>query len=397
MNYQIKGSERRILSVIGWVSLCMSVLCLISAPSGPSAGLARGVDDVPDYTASAQSYRVPFTRPVNFQNLTSLHVRASLNGGPATSFQVDTGSVGIVVSADEVPNIEPNAPAGVIKYSSSGIELYGVWTKATVTFPGAKDAQGHLATAVVPVLAVKERKVTGMGVNSAGRTPSLHPKVHMFGIGFGRGTEAHPERNPFINLKEMQAGTMRRGYTITRDGFTLGLTAESVGKGYVYQKLTERAVSAETTALKPGLKDWQTAPGTFSVASVQAPMGTVLMDTGLTNMMLATTEGSKQGDVPAGTKITIDLLGGKLHYSFKVAPEATAKATPATGTTTGEEAPEVQATPTKDPVAPRRVTWIRPTHGVFVNTGLRALAAFDYLYDAEGGYLGLRPVPSKKE
>jgi hypothetical protein len=46
---------------------------------------------------------------------------------------------------------------------------------------------------------------------------------------------------------------------------------------------------------------------------------------------------------------------------------------------------------TTDPLTPRKVNWLKPTHGVFVNTGLCALAAFDYLYDADGGYLGLRP------
>ena len=63
------------------------------------------------------------------------YVRASLNGGPPTRFQVDTGSVGVIVGADEVPNIEPNAPPGSILYTSSGIELKGVWTTTTITFP----------------------------------------------------------------------------------------------------------------------------------------------------------------------------------------------------------------------------------------------------------------------
>jgi hypothetical protein len=99
-------------------------------------------------------------------------------------------------------------------------------------------------------------------------------------------------------------------------------------------------------------------------------MGTVLMDTGLTNMMLAAPDGPTPGDVPAGSRVTINLLAGKLHYSFKVGDF-------------------------DDPLTPRKVSWIKPTHGVYVNTGLRALAAFDYLYDADGGYLGLRPVEDK--
>ncbi len=349
------------------LSWCESVLCLTGALLGAAAGVAKADDPAPDYAAYKQSYSVPFARPVDFKHLTEMTVRASLNGGPVRNFQVDTGSVGIVASADEVPNIDPNARPGQIKYSSSGVEEDGVWTTATVTFPDSKDAQGRVATAVVPVLAVREKRFSGVGVNAVAHAPVLNPRVYMFGVGFGRGRAAHPENNPFVNLSEMQAGTMRRGYTITRAGFTLGLTAAGVGPGYVFQKLAANPVSPGTAALRPGLKDWATPPGGVTVGAVSGPAGTVLMDTGLTNMMLAVPGGPAAGEVPPGEKVTVALLGGRLHYDFKAGDSA-------------------------DPLTPRRVTWITPTHGAFVNTGLRALSAFDYLYDADGGYFGLRPV-----
>ena len=363
-------SNLQSLSEIHCRTLRKALLCCAVALIWAAYGGTSEAEEAPDYRAFTQSYHIPFTRKVDFDHLTSLHVRASLNGGPPTSFQVDTGSVGIVVSAEEVPDIDPKAPKGSIKYSSSGVELNGVWTMVKVTFPDSRDAKGNVATAMVPVLAVKEKKVSGTGVNSAGQKASSNPHPHMFGIGFGRGTEAHPERNPFVNLAEMQSGTMRRGYTITREGFTLGLTAETVEQGYLFQKLTERKVSPEILALKPGLKDWQTAPGSLTVDNHSAAIGTVLMDTGLTNMMLAAPENASSGDLNPGAMVTIHLLGDRLRYRFKVGD-------------------------TKDPVTPRKVTWIKPTHGVFVNTGLRAFAAFDYLYDADGGYLGLRPVGSR--
>ncbi len=353
------GGSRRRVSSCRISAACLGGALLCAAAAGTE-------DTPPTYAAYKQSYAVPFARPVDLHHLTSLGVRASLNGGPATRFQVDTGSVGIVVSASEVPHIAPDAPAGSIKYSSSGLEMDGVWTTATVTFPDSRNAQGRAATATVPVLAVQKTIFTGVGVNAVQHAPILNPRVHMFGVGFGRGLEAHPERNPFLNLSEMQAGTMRRGYTITRAGFALGLTAEKVGPGYVFQKLTPRTVSPETAKARPGLEDWETAPGSVSVDRRDAQRGTVLMDTGLTNMMIAVPDGPG-GDVTPGAQVTVGLLGGKLPYSFKV----------------GER---------DDPLTPRRVTWIVPTHGVFVNTGLRVLSAFDYLYDADGGYLGLRPV-----
>ena len=342
----------------------MLALLLCAAMGAPAAPVAD-----PDYSATKTSITIPFSNRVNFNHLTSLNINASSNGGPATSFQGDTGSVGIVVSAEEVPNIDPAAPKGVIKYSSSGVELYGVWTSATVRFPGAVGPDGKpcVAEAVVPVLAVTEERVSGTGVNAAGHRASKHPHPHMFGIGFGRGTEGHPEKNPFLNLKQMQAGAMRRGYIIGRNGYTLGLTSENVRKGFLFQKLTERAVSAQTTALQPSLKDWQTAPGWFTVDGFRSPVGTILMDTGLTNMMLAAAESPPPGDVAAGAVITVHLLGGALHYSFK-------------------------AGDTLNPLTPRKVTWIKPTHGAFVNTGLRALSGYDYLFDADGGWLALKPA-----
>jgi hypothetical protein len=42
------------------------------------------------------------------------------------------------------------------------------------------------------------------------------------------------------------------------------------------------------------------------------------------------------------------------------------------------------------PQTPTSVNHAKPSHGTFVNTGLRALGHYDLLFDADGGYLGLR-------
>lgn len=327
----------------------------------------KASDVAPDYSKYTQSYRIPFanTKPVDFEHLRSLSVRASINGGPPMRFQIDTGSTGVIVGASDVPNIAPDAPAGSITYSSSGVELVGVWTPATITFPDSKDEHGNVATAVVPVLAVSERKVHAGAVNGAGFTPSLNPKVYMFGIGTGRGKEAHQERNPWVNLKEMQAGTMRRGYTLTRDGIALGLSAASVGEGYLFEKLKEHAPNAATDS-GAAPKDWDSSRGWVTVDGVDCEESGMLLDTGLTNMMIQAPDPSSTGDVPDGTEVVVHLLSGRLSYKFNVGDET-------------------------NPAAPRRVTWVRRTAGPLVNTGLRALALYDYLLDADGGWFGLRP------
>ena len=42
------------------------------------------------------------------------------------------------------------------------------------------------------------------------------------------------------------------------------------------------------------------------------------------------------------------------------------------------------------PATPTRVDYASASHGTFVNTGLRTLGRYDLLFDADGGYLGLR-------
>ena len=350
-----------------WASCPLTLLIAAVLLIGTSA--RAGNPDAPDLSRFTSTCSIPFANQVDFNSLKGMRIRVSLNGGPVMTFLVDTGSVGIVVSEKDVPNIDPNAPVGSMIYSSSGVELDGVWTPVTVTFPDTKDAKGQMASAVVPVLAVHERKVSGVGVNAAGIKPSANPKVYMFGVGFGRGKEPHPERNPFINLKEMQAGTMNRGYTITRDGFTLGLTGSNTG--YLYQKLKERPLGPEIAAKDPGVKDWETTPGSFSVGSYKSAQAGVLIDTGLTNMILCDPAGPQDGDVPDGTDVTVNLLNGKLHYTFKAGDKS-------------------------DPVAPRRITWDKLRVGVTINTGLHALSIYDYLFDASDGYLGLRPAATHR-
>jgi hypothetical protein len=288
-------------------------------------------------------------------------VNASINGGPVRSFVVDTGSAGIVVAADDVPNIDPNGRPDHILYSSSGVEEDGVRTMATVRFPDAVDENGkpHPVEVRVEILAASKTVCHDMGPNSGHCTPSDHPHSHMMGVGFCRGTVAAAvAKNPFISLDGMLNGSMRAGYVIEQDGIQLGLTAKNAGSGFVFQKLQPReGIPAG------GPKDWLLAPGTFKVNGALTPGVSVLMDTGLTNMMIAAPS-QKPGEVPDGTPMTIDLPAG-LSYSFKVGD---------TGSMT-----------------PRRVTWVPLTHGNFINTGLHALAHFDYLYDADGGYLALRP------
>src|SRR5690348_1732540 len=105
------------------------VLCLLTGCSslpGRAPSITGSGEQM--YGTYTQSYTVPWVDSPDFANLhRTLKVKASVNGGTVASYTVDTGSVGMVVPASEVPHIPDGAPAGSLTYSSSGLKLTGVW------------------------------------------------------------------------------------------------------------------------------------------------------------------------------------------------------------------------------------------------------------------------------
>ncbi|MFC6645183.1 hypothetical protein ACFQBQ_06190 [Granulicella cerasi] len=309
------------------------------------------------YSNYSQFYKVPFVGSPDFSNLTStLKVHAQANGGTVSSFTVDTGSVGMILPASEIPNL-PAGTAGSITYSSSGLKLTGTWSTVTVSFPDSTNESGSsvAATATIPVLAVTSGTCLGTGVNSANCTGAI---PHMLGIGFGRGTTltTSPPYNAALNLTEMVAGTMRRGYLIKRAGLYLGLTPSTVGDSFGTQQLTSAGTPASGTH-----NDWVTPTGGFAIGTGSELVGTSLVDTGLLNMIIEDSSLASSGTVASGTQITVYV--GTHDYIITV------------GGTSG-------ATPTS-------VSYANPSHGTFINTGLRALYHYDVLYDADAGLYGL--------
>ncbi|MFT3971932.1 MAG: hypothetical protein QM699_00170 [Amaricoccus sp.] len=195
---------------------------------------------------------------LNFQRLGSLHMRLAFNGGADSGFQIDTGSVGIMVSADEIPGYTGKGEPGEITYSSSGVHLTGTWETVDVKFVDAKMPDGSPVIAHMPVLAVTRRECLGTGVNAAKCSPGPgHP--HMLGIGFGRGDGSDwkvQQRNAFLMLNAMQQGRMRRGYVLTTKGVQLGLSAEVLpGRLEVAEAVAARVGPAQRLQRAEGLDD----------------------------------------------------------------------------------------------------------------------------------------------
>jgi hypothetical protein len=290
-----------------------------------------------------------------------------LHGSAPRRFGMDTGSTGIVVSADHyAPGLgDVDDGPGRMVYNSSGRILEG--ERYTTDVVVQRDGDTPLATARVQVLRVTQIACLERARNCR---PERDPSgVAFMGVGFDResaqGTEAGTPKNPFTSLVSLASrapvASVRPGYMLSRTAVHLGMT-EDLTRDFAFVKLSPSAAS------RPGAPEWNSAPMTLSVDGVTGD-GTILMDTGINYMFLSPPAGTAlaPGTRPAvGTKIAVYL------------PDRRTPQPAFYGFTVGERSNRLQ---------PERIEVVRD-RGVFVNTGRMFLEGFDYLYDAAGGYVG---------
>jgi hypothetical protein len=290
-----------------------------------------------------------------------------LPGSTPERFGMDTGSTGIVVSADRYTPAagDVNGGPGQLTYNSSGRVLHGTYWTTDVRI--MLNRTQPAATARVQIL-----RVESISCQQKARDcqPQQNPTgVAFMGIGLARdsaqGTQPTAPRNPFVSLTAIASGrpvsSIRPGYIVGRDGVHLGMTP-ALAANFAFVKLTP-AGGAEPN----GLPAWNGAPLTVSVNGVTGS-GASLMDTGINYMFLSPPPGSaltRGQPAPNGTSLSIWLPGRKAPhatYSFTVGDTA-------------------------NPMHPAKVEVVHDP-GTFVNTGRMFLQGFDYLYDAAGGYVG---------
>ncbi|QTL03048.1 hypothetical protein J5J86_20140 [Aquabacter sp. L1I39] len=340
------------------------------APSIATAGEAG-----PDLSGSGQSVFLPYLNaPLASAPITRPPQVGVSVGGAVVRAVLDTGSTGVVIAARAIPNLSQlkSLGPGTITYTSSGRIMRGDWVVAPVTLSGPNGAQ--VTSRPIPVLAVRRIDCLKAARNCRVRTHPTH--VAMVGIGFAREkdrqAEGTPDRNPLLNLPAMGTpeapGAMRRGYVVTKQGIQVGVTAEGA-KGFTFAKLDK----------SDRFPDWAPIPVCLSLNDRQPPAcGTVLVDTGVDTMYLTLPASQLNGQtvqapdgkptLPPSARLNLDLLGeGKgVSYAFAVGNAA-------------------------DSVAPARVILVpRPGEEAFVNTSVRLLNRFDYLFDADAGYAGFR-------
>jgi hypothetical protein len=280
---------------------------------------------------------------------------------------LDSGSTGIVVAAASIPDVDqlPVVGDGRLTYTSSGRIMLGHWVKTRVSLIGQEG--GTVKTDPLPVLAVTEVQCLA---NARDCTPNKSPRgIAMVGVGFGRESDAQsqstPDKNPLLNITWSDRA-FRPGYVLTAKGIRLGLAPSDSARPFLRVKL-ERNMKGD---------DWQGAPVCISINREAPPAcGSVLVDSGVQDMFM-TIPSSQAGNASAtfadGTDISIKLGGANDAADFE------------TFTTGGAS-----------DIAPRKIYLHVSPDRVFVNTSVRLLNRYDILYDADGGYFGMRPKPAR--
>ena len=348
-----------------------------------------------DYSPFTQSTFLAFKAGSTSFGKGGPRIQFQFADGPILSGQMDTGSVGMVISASNVPDYEQRKGTGIpgtIFYSSSYNLEIGEYFNETVYFPAAK------ATARVPVLAVTETcKCPGYTKEKMGnkcdpgveKNKKLMPKgISMVGVGFSRGvlnlTAPATHSNPLTNIREIDGKPIdteifNNGYVLTYEGIHLGLTKENT-EGFNEENTMKLLINDK----RDGDSHWKQPPTSFKINNGSWIKGELLIDTGLSDFLTfapadydATYElvpdANNNPKLKKGTPVEIaigeSVENPIVHYDFLVGDDYEFSPTAVNVTTN-----------------PSRTT---------MNTGRRLLKGWDYFYDARNGYYGLRkPISS---
>lgn len=316
--------------------------------------------------------------------------------GPLGSVQpppvvMDTGSTGLVISAADLPGWSAAKAAGYPpgwEFLSSSKRLWvGRWIPTTVTFLGGKT--GEIARAEVPILVVDtEMHCPGYDVKaspgtcaSPQATVSMPKGIAYMGVGFGREgngqSQGTPSRNPLLNLiafdgQPIAPGSYRKGYVVTREGVRVGLTP-AVAAGFRFVKLGAPGPG--------GPMDWPQAPMQVAAGTLPDQPGALLIDTGIPTMYLGVAD-------PGALRTRTETNNNDKVPAKVLAPGETVRLTVPTQPATTFAFTVGQP----DPAAPTQVLVNSPMATAFVNTGRHVLRRYEVLFDADGGWFGLKPA-----
>jgi hypothetical protein len=378
--------------------VCASLLVAVTQPSIAQA------TNTPNY--GNITVFVPFVNAADVSNPVK-YVSPSIRVGfdaphavdPSFTVTMDTGSVGIIVGSNYFvpPSDGRNNPSfvgpGSETLTSSGVIVKGDWYKTTVNL---YDDTKIVATSTIPVLAVNNVSCE-VNARDCHVTDSSGSNVHYFGVGFSGGAgqpQGTPEKNAFLNVTSvpLTSSLPSPGYILTTTGAQIGLTSSN-SQGFTLIKLdpvlAPNATQWQTSPANPNvLTDWQHTKGTITVNG-KSGRGVVLFDTGVSTGFLTppvgvnpnTGTGPVNAECNGSSPPSCAVSGTTVRVSFpeKLSPIASFGYTVGAG----------NGAQNGNPLSPLAVS-IDHNGAPFLNTTVRFLQAFDYMYDAGNGFTGLR-------
>lgn len=380
----------------GRTSRTVTAAALTLVATAPA--LAQGL---PNYGGASVTQCIPFAnfQPVSFTDPPKLNFSIAGDSSIHT-VTMDTGSVGVAMSATNIPNYEklktaPGAKPGTQFLSSSKVLWVGTWVSMTVTLYDR--ANQPVATSDVFILGVEKSGRCDSYQTDQQICPGLpapeKPVLYM-GVGFGQEADFQPQgtpdKNVLLNLRSVNGqpiadGTLNKGYVIGRQGIQVGLTAANTA-GFRFAKL-------EPYAQYPG--DWMMPRGCITVNPDQnrdanGPICTpanILVDTGIPQsyMTLPTAiqfDEVEQTDLSEPTK-KVGVLAPDTSVAVRIPNAADPIATDAFIVGAGAPNEPAQVIPSST-----------DTRAPFINTGRHFLRQYQFLYDAKQGYVGMKDQPN---
>jgi hypothetical protein len=372
--------------------------------------LTARADSGPPYSSNGASVFVPFINATQLSDpsqYVSPQIKVGFNSPnatdvhPAFNVTMDTGSVGIIVGSSYFNppangRLDPSfVGPGSETLTSSGIIFNGDWYKTSVNLYNGNTV---VASSIVPVMAITkvscEPNARACNPSTIGSTAA---DTHYFGIGFAGGAgqpQGTPDKNAFLNVTSISwSGLLPSpGYILSTQGAQIGLTSSNT-QGFAMIKLqpllAPTSIQWQTTPASANvLTDWQHARGTITVHG-RSGSGGILFDTGVTTGFLTPPIGvtPQTGLGPSGAECngsnppSCAVSGTSVQVSFSNVniPVVAWKYT--VGANNGSQS--------GNPVSPFAVS-VEQNNAPFLNTTVRFLQAFNYIYDAANGFIGLK-------
>ena len=213
---------------------------------------------------------------------------------------VDTGSCGIVLAKSVLDDWEEDEATttneGYLFLSSSKRLYPGHWVWRNI-FYDRRNVKSRVKILVISQSIYCPNYIIGNDgrecKNAKDSKINSSPNTTMMGIGFGRTedgqAEGTPDKNPLLNIKEIQSTPIEDeywpGYIITSRGLKIGLTRENFERiGFADRQIhLPKPDISEYDETPPHLYPWSELRGCMSIDHTPSPCleSSVLLDTGV--------------------------------------------------------------------------------------------------------------------